>query len=135
MINFIRVLKADISFFQAIAMLTRRTINSRVAKALQIIKENNLPITPLQIESHYLAGGNVLDIVQACTELNKRQVYYDINELFAIDLSRGNIAKLIESFLSASTEFTALELREFLRRFWLGEDVVEKVRNADACRE
>ena|GEM_PF-5173859 len=125
MLNLIRALRADVNIVQALSMSFRGTLTRDVVRALKKAKENEIDFTPIQIESHVLAGGKVLEIVDACIALKERYIDYDLHDLMVIDLSQQNIAAFITAFLKAHSRYMDLTLDEFKQRYYMGENVVE----------
>lgn len=63
-LNILRSLKADVNIIQALSMSLKRTLTRDVVRALLIIKENQMKITPIQIEAHFMAGGMCLILLK-----------------------------------------------------------------------
>ncbi|PZD93135.1 hypothetical protein DNH61_24705 [Paenibacillus sambharensis] len=126
MINFIRLIKSGEGFTTALAMSVRKSLNTDVVSALLTSKEKDLPLSIPQIESHYLAGGNIKELVNACVKMQDMQIEYNVNELMALDLGYRNIGSLVNGFSIARSKYPYLTFKEYTKRYFLGEDVIDK---------
>ena len=51
-----------------------------------------------KLEAHYLAGGNVQNVVQALIYVKHSHIKLDFNMAAAIDLSGGNVLEVVKGY-------------------------------------
>ena len=78
-----------VSIFTLIGMRLRRVIPSRVINPLIKAHKAGLDVTTNQLESHYLAGGNVDRVVNALIAAHRANIELIFESCAAIDLSRS----------------------------------------------
>ncbi|HZH59963.1 MAG TPA: flotillin-like FloA family protein, partial [Metabacillus sp.] len=76
-----------ISIFTLIGMRLRRVIPSRVVNPLIKAHKAGLDVTTNQLESHYLAGGNVDRVVNALIAAERANIELTFERCAAIDLA------------------------------------------------
>ncbi|WP_163151560.1 flotillin-like protein FloA [Anoxybacillus sp. MB8] len=85
-----------ISIFTLIGMRLRRVIPSRVINPLIKAKKAGLDVTTNQLESHYLAGGNVDRVVNALIAAQRANINLTFERCAAIDLAGRNVLEAVQ---------------------------------------
>lgn len=85
-----------ISIFTLIGMRLRRVIPSRVINPLIKAKKAGLNVTINQLESHYLAGGNVDRVVNALIAAQRANINLTFERCAAIDLAGRNVLEAVQ---------------------------------------
>ncbi|MCX8001451.1 MAG: flotillin-like protein FloA [Anoxybacillus mongoliensis] len=85
-----------ISIFTLIGMRLRRVIPSRVINPLIKAKKAGLDVTINQLESHYLAGGNVDRVVNALIAAQRANINLTFERCAAIDLAGRNVLEAVQ---------------------------------------
>ncbi len=67
-----------------------------VESKIMAVKAGLLNISTNDLESHYLAGGNVLRVVQALIAADKANIALDFNRAVAIDLAGRNVLEAVQ---------------------------------------
>lgn len=85
-----------ISIFTLIGMRLRRVIPSRVVNPLIKASKAGLGITINQLESHYLAGGNVDRVVNALIAAHRANIELTFERGAAIDLAGRDVLEAVQ---------------------------------------
>lgn len=85
-----------ISIFTLIGMRLRRVIPSRVVNPLIKAHKAGLGITTNQLESHYLAGGNVDRVVNALIAAERANIELTFERAAAIDLAGRDVLEAVQ---------------------------------------
>ncbi|EMT47103.1 flotillin-like protein FloA [Anoxybacillus flavithermus] len=85
-----------ISIFTLIGMRLRRVVPSRVINPLIKAKKAGLDVTINQLESHYLAGGNVDRVVNALIAAQRANINLTFERCAAIDLAGRNVLEAVQ---------------------------------------
>jgi uncharacterized protein YqfA (UPF0365 family) len=85
-----------ISIFTLVAMRLRRVIPSRIVNPLIKAHKAGLPIVTNQLESHYLAGGNVDRVVNALIAAQRAQIPLSFERAAAIDLAGRDVLQAVQ---------------------------------------
>ncbi|MGJ8637549.1 MAG: flotillin-like protein FloA [Phycisphaerales bacterium] len=90
--------KTRVSLFAIVAMRFRK-VNSTVIvfNLIRLVKAGITGITTDDLESHYLAGGNVGNVVSAIIAANKARIELDWNVATAIDLAGRDILDAVNT--------------------------------------
>ncbi|WP_181444469.1 flotillin-like protein FloA [Bacillus sp. 03113] len=85
-----------VSIFTLIGMRLRRVIPSRVVNPLIKAHKAGLNVTTNQLESHYLAGGNVDRVVNALIAAHRANIELSFERCAAIDLAGRNVLEAVQ---------------------------------------
>lgn len=85
-----------ISIFTLIGMRLRRVIPSRVVNPLIKASKAGLTLTINQLESHYLAGGNVDRVVNALIAAHRANIELPFERAAAIDLAGRDVLEAVQ---------------------------------------
>ncbi|HML46059.1 MAG TPA: flotillin-like protein FloA [Clostridia bacterium] len=103
-----------------IGMRLRRIIPSRIVSPLIKANKAGLPLSTRQIEKHYLAGGNVDNVIDALIAAQSAGIPLEFEKACAIDLAGRNVKqavqmsvnpKVIETPIVAAIAKNGIELR------------------------
>lgn len=107
-----------------IGMRLRRVPQDRVVQPLIAAVKAGVPITVNNLETHYLAGGNVDRVVQALISAHRAQIPLSFEKAAAIDLAGRNVLeavqmsvnpKVIETPVVAGVAKNGVEMKAFAR--------------------
>ncbi|NRK74150.1 UPF0365 family protein, partial [Salmonella enterica subsp. enterica serovar Typhi] len=84
------------SIFTLIGMRLRRVIPSRVVNPLIKAHKAGLNVTINQLESHYLAGGNVDRVVNALIAAHRANIELSFERCAAIDLAGRDVLEAVQ---------------------------------------
>jgi uncharacterized protein YqfA (UPF0365 family) len=87
---------APVGIFTLIAMRLRRVPPSSVVNPRISAIKAGLGVTTDQLESHFLAGGNVQAVVNALISASKANIVLDFNKAAAIDLAGRNVFEAVQ---------------------------------------
>lgn len=85
-----------ISLIQLVFMRWRKVPPGIIVKALINSTKAGLKLTRDQLEAHYLAGGNVINVVNALISANKANIPLDFNAATAIDLAGRDVFEAVQ---------------------------------------
>lgn len=85
-----------VSIFTLIGMRLRRVIPSRVINPLIKAHKAGLDVTTNQLESHYLAGGNVDRVVNALIAAQRANIELTFERSAAIDLAGRDVLEAVQ---------------------------------------
>jgi uncharacterized protein YqfA (UPF0365 family) len=85
-----------ISIFTLIGMRLRRVIPARIVEPLIKVTKAGLNITTNQLESHYLAGGNVDRVVNALIAAERANISLGFERAAAIDLAGRDVLQAVQ---------------------------------------
>ena len=85
-----------VSIFTLVGMRLRRVIPSRVINPLIKAHKAGLPVTTNQLESHYLAGGNVDRVVNALIAAQRANIELSFERTAAIDLAGRDVLQAVQ---------------------------------------
>lgn len=85
-----------VSIFTLIGMRLRRVIPSRVINPLIKAHKAGLDVTTNQLESHYLAGGNVDRVVNALIAAHRANIELSFERAAAIDLAGRDVLEAVQ---------------------------------------
>lgn len=85
-----------VSIFTLIGMRLRRVIPSRVINPLIKAHKAGLDVTTNQLESHYLAGGNVDRVVNALIAAQRANITLTFERCAAIDLAGRDVLEAVQ---------------------------------------
>jgi uncharacterized protein YqfA (UPF0365 family) len=85
-----------VSIFTLIGMRLRRVIPSRVVNPLIKAHKAGIDVTTNQLESHYLAGGNVDRVVNALIAAQRANIELSFERSAAIDLAGRDVLQAVQ---------------------------------------
>ncbi|KGR78540.1 hypothetical protein CD29_10865 [Ureibacillus manganicus DSM 26584] len=85
-----------VSIFTLIGMRLRRVIPSRIVNPLIKAHKAGLAVTINQLESHYLAGGNVDRVVNALIAAHRANIELPFERCAAIDLAGRDVLEAVQ---------------------------------------
>src|SRR3954464_2433616 len=85
-----------ISIFTLVGMRLRRVTPSRVVNPLIKAHKAGLNVTTNQLESHYLAGGNVDRVVNALIAAHRANIELSFERCAAIDLAGRDVLEAVQ---------------------------------------
>lgn len=85
-----------VSIFTLVGMRLRRVIPSRVINPLIKAHKAGLDVTTNQLESHYLAGGNVDRVVNALIAAHRANIELKFERSAAIDLAGRDVLEAVQ---------------------------------------
>jgi len=88
--------RTPVGILDMIAMRLRRVSPPMIVNPLIASVQARVPATRQQLESHYLAGGNVWMVVQAMISAQKAQIELSLDQACAIDLAGRNVLEAVK---------------------------------------
>lgn len=85
-----------VSIFTLVGMRLRRVIPNRVINPLIKAHKAGLPVSTNQLESHYLAGGNVDRVVNALIAAQRANIELSFERAAAIDLAGRDVLEAVQ---------------------------------------
>lgn len=86
-----RISNVRVSLVQLVLMRFRKVPPSLIVNALITSTKAGLKITPNEMETHYLAGGNVNNVIKALISADKANISLDFKMATAIDLAGRDV--------------------------------------------
>jgi len=90
-----QVSKAPVGLFNMVAMKLRRVPPSLIVDTRITAMKAGLDISPDFLEAHYLAGGNIEQIILSLIGADKAGIVLDLNRACAIDLATKGTGKTV----------------------------------------
>ena len=87
---------ARVGIVQLIIMRIRKVPPSLIVNALINANKAGLPVTANDLETHFMAGGNVNNVVKALISADKANIPLDFNMAAAIDLAGRDVADAVQ---------------------------------------
>ncbi|MBC6612978.1 flotillin-like protein FloA [Hymenobacter sp. BT507] len=84
-----------ISLLQLVFMRVRKVPPSLIVNSLITSSKAGLQITPNELETHYLAGGNVPSVIKALISADKANIPLDFKQATAIDLAGRDVFEAV----------------------------------------
>ncbi len=84
-----------VGLIDMIGMRLRRVVPHQIVNPLIAATQARVPGTRQQLESHYLAGGNVWMVVQAMISASKAKIELSVDQACAIDLAGRNVLEAV----------------------------------------
>ncbi len=91
-----RFSNAAVGLFGMVAMRLRRVSPAAVVNPLINATKAGLSVTTDQLESHYLAGGNITAVINALISASKANIQLTFNKAAAIDLAGRNVFEAVQ---------------------------------------
>lgn len=89
--------KAKVSLIQIIFMRLRKVRPSIIVESKIMAVKAGIAATTNELETHYLAGGNVVRVVQALIAANKANIPLDFQKATAIDLAGRDVLEAVQT--------------------------------------
>ena len=89
--------KAGVSFFSLVAMRLRNVDPNVIVDSRIMAVKAGLQISTNELETHYLAGGKVLGVVQALVSASKANIDLNFQRATAIDLAGRDILEAVKT--------------------------------------
>ncbi len=89
--------RADVKFSELIGMWLRRVDIRTIVLSRITATQAGLTITTRDLESHYLAGGRVPNVVRALIAANRANITLTLNTATAIDLAGRDILEAVQT--------------------------------------
>ena len=91
------VSQARVSFIELIGMSLRKVNANLLVNARIRAVQAGLPLTMRELESHYLAGGNIMGVVQAMIAADRANIPLPFKTAAAIDLAGRDVVEAIRT--------------------------------------
>jgi uncharacterized protein YqfA (UPF0365 family) len=88
---------AKVSFFQIIAMSLRRVSPAVIVQAKITSVQADVPVETKALEAHYLAGGNVPNVIRALIAADRAGLGLDFRVATGIDLAGRNVLEAVQT--------------------------------------
>ncbi|HOZ48543.1 MAG TPA: flotillin-like protein FloA [Candidatus Hydrogenedentes bacterium] len=95
-----RLSGAKVSFANLVGMSLRKVSPSTIIECRIMSVKAGLPISNNELETHYLAGGNVVRVVQALIAANKANIPLTFQKATAIDLAGRDVLLAVQTSVS-----------------------------------
>jgi uncharacterized protein YqfA (UPF0365 family) len=92
-----RMSKADVKFSELIGMWLRRVPRNPIVLSKITAIQAGLTLTTRDLESHYLAGGRVQNVVRALVAANRANIDLSLQTATAIDLAGRDILEAVQT--------------------------------------
>lgn len=123
----LRASDVPIRFGDVAGMAIRGTLKRPLVQALIVSHRAGLGFELRQLEAHFLAGGDVEDVVRAALSLRQLGQAVSPPDLLALDLKDGRLAELVRAYALARERYPGLSFEEVKRRHLEGGDVIAAV--------
>jgi len=88
---------ASVSMFNLLGMSLRRVNSNVIVDSRIMAVKAGLRITTDELETHYLAGGNILRVIQALIAANKANIDLNFQRATAIDLAGRDVLEAVRT--------------------------------------
>jgi len=88
--------QVKIGILQLVFMRIRKVPPSLIVNALITSTKAGLKLTANELETHYMAGGNVNNVIKALISADKANIPMNFNMATAIDLAGRNVAEAVQ---------------------------------------
>ncbi|MFP6584656.1 MAG: flotillin-like protein FloA [Candidatus Hydrogenedentota bacterium] len=89
--------KAKVSLIQIVFMRLRKVRPAVIVESKIMAVKAGIEVTTNELETHYLAGGNVVRVVQALIAANKANIGLDFQKATAIDLAGRDVLEAVQT--------------------------------------
>ena len=89
--------KADVGLLEMVAMSLRKVPPTLIVRAKIMAIQAGLPMNTKDIEAHYLAGGNVLNVTRSLIAAHRAALPLDFVRATGIDLAGRNVLEAIQT--------------------------------------
>lgn len=120
----LRASGVPISFGEIAGMALRGTLKGPLVRAMIVAHKAGLEFEHHQLEAHFLAGGDVENVVKAAILLRKLEQAVSPAQLLALDLKDHRVLELVEAYARARERYPDFSFEEMMVRHLEGEDVI-----------
>jgi len=85
-----------VGLFQLAFMRIRKVPPGTIVESLITAEKAGLQVTPNELETHYLAGGNVGNVIRALISADKANIKLDFKKATAIDLAGRDVFEAVQ---------------------------------------
>lgn len=85
-----------VGLFELMFMRIRKVPPGMIVRELITATKAGLPLTPSELETHYLAGGSVPNVIKALISADKANIELDFKQATAIDLAGRNVFEAVQ---------------------------------------
>ena len=85
-----------VGLFELVFMRIRKVPPSLIVNALITAIKAGLKVTPSELETNYLAGGNVQSVIKALISADKANITLDFKQATAIDLAGRDVFEAVQ---------------------------------------
>jgi len=85
-----------VSLIELVAMRIRKVPPSIIVNSLITANKAGLDLTTRELETHYLAGGNVPNVIRALISADKANIPLDFRQATAIDLAGREVSEAVQ---------------------------------------
>jgi uncharacterized protein YqfA (UPF0365 family) len=89
--------KARISLFSLVGMQLRKVNPKVIVRGVVSSVQAGIPVDVRELEAHYLAGGNVINVVSALIAADRANLGLDFRRACAIDLAGRNVLEAVQT--------------------------------------
>jgi uncharacterized protein YqfA (UPF0365 family) len=90
--------KADVGLIQIMMMWLRKVNPTTIVRAkIMVVQSGIPPMSSKDLEAHYLAGGNVLNVTRALIAANRAGLNLDFKIATGIDLAGRNVLEAVQT--------------------------------------
>ncbi|MBI1850793.1 MAG: flotillin-like protein FloA [Planctomycetes bacterium] len=89
--------KADVSIFDLIGMSLRRVDSRTIVRTKIMATQAGIPVTTRELEAHYLAGGNVDNVVRAMIAADRADLQLEFKAARGIDLAGRKVLDAVQT--------------------------------------
>jgi uncharacterized protein YqfA (UPF0365 family) len=92
---------ARLGLFDLIGMRLRKVDAGAIVRAKIMAVQAGLPVDTNQLQAHYLAGVNVLNVVQALIAAHRMNIKFDFKDAQTIDLAGRDVLAAVDKMAQA----------------------------------
>jgi uncharacterized protein YqfA (UPF0365 family) len=85
-----------VGLFELVFMRIRKVPPGMIVRELITITKAGIPLSPADLETHYLAGGSVPNVIKALISADKANIELDFKQATAIDLAGRNVFEAVQ---------------------------------------
>ena len=89
--------KADVTIFDLIGMSLRKVDARTIVQTKITSVQAGIPVTTRELEAHYLAGGNVRNVVRAMIAADRADLSLDFKTARGMDLAGRNVLEAVQT--------------------------------------
>ena len=84
------------SLFNQVASTLRRSPVGKIKRCLKLAEKHRIPITALELEAHYLAGGRIENLLEALVYAAQHNLNLSVQRAAVQDLARGREVSVVD---------------------------------------
>lgn len=85
-----------VGLFELMFMRIRKVPPGLIVRELITINKAGIPLSAADLETHYLAGGNIANVIKALISADKANIDLDFKQATAIDLAGRNVFEAVQ---------------------------------------